>query len=476
MNGLSGTGDGFGLSLSGMRRTGLFGLMALAGLALSACSNPLSSSRDEPAPVIAPPPPPPSAAAPAPDAALDQLLLRENGTPAGKLGLPEPGVTRVALLVPLSGQHQVAGQALLAGAQMALFEAGIDRVELTSYDTKGTTDGAHDATADALNDGAKIILGPLLAPNVSAAAELARPRNVPIVAFSNSEQVAGNGVFLIGFAPYDQIHRILGHAQAEGRRRLAVIVPRDAYGDAVLADTTQAANTLGMEVVRRLSYAGSPTEWTGMVKDFADFDARARALAQERANLKARGDEAALAALRRLETAETLGDPPYDAVLIAATDPVALKSLSGLLAFYDVDRPAVRLLGMELWDALGRLNDEATLIGARYPARPLVDRRAFAERYAALYNSQPGRIASLGYDAAALAVIASQNADPATPLAQAITNPYGFLGVDGLFRFDPVSGLAERGLDVLEVTPRGPVVIDPAPTSFTPPPAIAPAS
>ncbi len=451
-----------------MVRRGALVLAALAGLALSACESPLSSSREDPGPVVKLPEPE-TPAAPAPDSALDQLLMRESGETAGRLGQPEPGVTRVALLVPLSGQHQVAGQALLAGAQMALFEASVDGVELASYDTKGTADGAHDAAADALSDGARIILGPLLAPNVAAAAELARLRNVPVVAFSNSEQVAGRGVYLIGFAPYDQIRRILNHAAAENRRRIAVIVPRDAYGDTVLADTARAASEAGVEVVRRLSYAGSMTDWQGMIKDFADFDIRARALSQERANLRSRGDEGALAALRRMDSMETLGEAPYDAVLIAATDPVALKSLSGLLAFYDVDLPAVRILGLEPWDSLGRLGDEGTLIGARYPARPLADRRAFAERYAALYGTQPGRIASLGYDAAALAVIANRTAGPTSPLSDAITNPYGYLGVDGLFRFDGATGLSERGLDVVEITPRGSIVVDPAPTSFPQP-------
>ena len=48
---------------------------------------------------------------------------------------------------------------------------------------------------------------------------------------------------------------------------------------------------------------------------------------------------------------------------------------------------------------------------------------------------------------------------------EAILNPSGFTGVDGLFRFTP-NGLVQRGLAVLEVEPQGPIVIDPAPQSF----------
>jgi branched-chain amino acid transport system substrate-binding protein len=48
---------------------------------------------------------------------------------------------------------------------------------------------------------------------------------------------------------------------------------------------------------------------------------------------------------------------------------------------------------------------------------------------------------------------------------QAILNPSGFTGVDGLFRFAP-NGLVQRGLAVLEVEPQGTSVVSPAPQSF----------
>jgi hypothetical protein len=47
----------------------------------------------------------------------------------------------------------------------------------------------------------------------------------------------------------------------------------------------------------------------------------------------------------------------------------------------------------------------------------------------------------------------------------AILNPSGFTGVDGLFRFTP-QGLVQRGLAVLEVQPQGNIVVSPAPRDF----------
>ena len=49
--------------------------------------------------------------------------------------------------------------------------------------------------------------------------------------------------------------------------------------------------------------------------------------------------------------------------------------------------------------------------------------------------------------------------------AEAITSASGFLGIDGIFRFNE-DGTAERGLAILEVTPEEFRVISSAPSSF----------
>ena len=46
-----------------------------------------------------------------------------------------------------------------------------------------------------------------------------------------------------------------------------------------------------------------------------------------------------------------------------------------------------------------------------------------------------------------------------------MTQPSGFSGVDGIFRFTP-NGLVERGLAVYELEKGGAKVIDPAPKDF----------
>ena len=51
--------------------------------------------------------------------------------------------------------------------------------------------------------------------------------------------------------------------------------------------------------------------------------------------------------------------------------------------------------------------------------------------------------------------------------AEAITNPNGWSGVDGIFRFLP-DGRSERALAVIEVQSGRGTVVSPAPTTFQP--------
>ena len=91
--------------------------------------------------------------------------------------------------------------------------------------------------------------------------------------------------------------------------------------------------------------------------------------------------------------------------------------------------------------------------------------RNFAGRYRAKYNQDPVRTATLAYDATALvaALVKSQGGQRFSE--DVLTNPSGFAGIDGVFRFKQ-DGTNERGLAVLRVAPSGGQVVSPAPKSF----------
>ena len=92
--------------------------------------------------------------------------------------------------------------------------------------------------------------------------------------------------------------------------------------------------------------------------------------------------------------------------------------------------------------------------------------RTLASKYRTSYGVTPYRLASLGYDSVLLTVRIAQDWKPGSdfPVAR-LTDPDGFSGIDGAFRFGG-DGLAQRSLEVQEVDADGITVVDPAPRGF----------
>jgi hypothetical protein len=260
----------------------------------------------------------------------------------------------------------------------------------------------------------------------------------------------------------------MGYAKAQGQGRFAVMAPTNATGDAAASAAQKAAQQLGAELVRVQRY-GTPGDLVQPIKRLGDFDARHQALAAERGRLGSQaqaGDTDAAAALRRLGNAETFGDLPFDALLIAEGG-ARLRELAPLLPYYDIDPGPVRFLGTGQWDEPG-LGREPSLVGAWYAASDPESRAVFESRFRDLYGRSPPRLATLAYDAVALAAVLGKRAGTQPFSRAALTSPSGFAGVDGLFRLLP-EGVAERALAILEITRGGAHVIDPAPTTFQTP-------
>jgi ABC-type branched-subunit amino acid transport system substrate-binding protein len=201
------------------------------------------------------------------------------------------------------------------------------------------------------------------------------------------------------------------------------------------------------------------------VRQIAAYDRRKAALEQERARLEAIDDEQSRQALRRLETLDTLGAPPFDAILIADGGD-RLRSVASLLTFYDVDSSTVRFLGTMRWQDDPRVLQEAALQQGWFAASAPESMDSFEQRFAAIYGREPQQLAALAYDATALAVIVSRDMHDPAFTAAALTNSQGFAGATGLFRLR-ADGLADHGLAILEVARGEARTIEPPPARFT---------
>jgi ABC-type branched-subunit amino acid transport system substrate-binding protein len=403
---------------------------------------------------------------------------------------PPPPEPRVGLLLPLSGPAAGLARDMLDAAQMALFDVGENDLILLPRDDQGTPAGARRAAEEVIGEGAAVILGPLFHQAVSAVNPVAAQAGVRVLAFSNVASVAANGTFLLGFRPDEQVNRVVryalehvarqpeqpgpGEAAPEpgltafnpGPVRIAGLAPDDAYGATALAALRRAVIEGGGELGQTLSYPPDQADPSAAIRQIAAYDQRHAALERERARLERLSeDDPERQALKRLETLDTLGAPPFDAILIADGGD-RLRSVASLLTFFDVDPSAVRFLGTMRWQDDARVLQEAALQGGWFAASASESLSQFQARFQAIYGRQPQQLAALAYDATALAVIVARDmADPRFESAT-LTNAQGFAGATGLFRLRP-DGLADHGLAILEVARGRALTIDPPPQAFT---------
>ncbi|MEE9301288.1 MAG: penicillin-binding protein activator [Alphaproteobacteria bacterium] len=384
--------------------------------------------------------------------------------PRETLGVFGPLPVKVGLLLPLTGRGQAEGIALLEAAQLALFDIGADNLVLMPRDTGGSPGGATRAAQDVIAEGAELIIGPLFSEEVRAIAPMAQQAGVNVVAFSTDPRAAEEGIYLIGFTSRQQVERVVEFAWQQGADRFAALAPSNAYGRAVTQQMISVVEELGATVAGVGFYQPDGGDAAEVVRRIADYDRRHQALLAERKELRQKDDEVSRRALARLKGLDTLGDPPFDALLLADGGH-GLKTVAPLIPYYDIDPVKVRLLGTGLWDDPAAL-EEPNLVGGWFVSATPANREGFVDRYTATYGHPPLRLATLAYDATAVAAVLGRFAGGADYSAAALRAPSGFAGVDGIFRFG-TDGLAERGLAVLEILPQGgTAVVSEAPVGF----------
>jgi ABC-type branched-subunit amino acid transport system substrate-binding protein len=176
----------------------------------------------------------------------------------GPLEPPPTGLAfnGVAVIVPLSGPDGPVGTSISNAAKLALLDTGEKSIRIAIYDSAGAG-GAAAAAQKAIADGNRLILGPLLAEDVRAAAPVAHDAGVPVIAFSNDEGVAGNGVYILGFTPGQSISRVVSFAHGKGMGRFGALVPNGLYGQRAAESLLDAAKASGGKIAGIQSYVRS---------------------------------------------------------------------------------------------------------------------------------------------------------------------------------------------------------------------------
>ena len=402
----------------------------------------MKSRPPAPSPPKIPVGPDPSLASEALEAAFALLARRDLGLPDDAFVMPRkrPGMTRIALLVPLTGDAATLGAELQRGAELALFSVRNPALELLVFDTHEA--GAGMAAKRAAAAEADLVVGPLFSDAVVAARAVLAPASIPMLALSNNVQIANSGSWLLGYVPEQQIDLLLAHALTTGRGKVGIIAEDTAFGQRLAGHAAKRLAQFGLrpEVSMTLgaTVLADEDSLKASVRNFTGYVAPA-------------DDE---------ETPAFADLPParFDALLFAGSADFALRT-APVLAYYDADPERVLYLGTTQWNQQRILN-EPSLQGGVYTFRPTGRDDSFNSLWSAAWRSSPGALARLSFDAMAMAaVLAGQQRG----LWQAsLESGSGFSGFSGAYRLLPGGG-NQRAFELRQIEGGVSRILQPAP-------------
>jgi ABC-type branched-subunit amino acid transport system substrate-binding protein len=339
---------------------------------------------------------------------------------------------QVALLIPKSYEETASiATSLEQAAQMAIADLGDIRIDLRVFDTAGNPEQAALVARQAVQEGAKIILGPLLAENAKAVGAAVADSGVNVLSFSNNASIAGNNVFVLGPTFNNTANRLVGYAASQGRTKAVIVHPRTLEGELGKAALENAAQSTPLEIVAIEAFEFSQ-------KGVIDSVARIK---------------------------DSVLETQADTLFLTSNTARALPLLVQLLPEAGINPQDVQYIGLSRWDIPRQILELPGVQNGWFTSPSRQVSASFKPRFTNGYGSPPHQLAGLAYDGlAAIGALVStgqKNAVTKTALTQAS----GFQGVSGVFRF-LADGTNERALAIAKIERKKVVLIDAAPISF----------
>jgi ABC-type branched-subunit amino acid transport system substrate-binding protein len=339
---------------------------------------------------------------------------------------------QVALLIPKSYEETASiATSLEQAAQMAIADLGGIRIDLRVFDTAGNPEQAALVARQAVQEGAKIILGPLLAENAKAVGAAVADSGVNVLSFSNNASIAGNNVFVLGPTFNNTANRLVSYAASQGRTKAVIVHPRTLEGELGKAALENATQSTPLEIVAIEAFEFSQ-------KGVIDSVARIK---------------------------DSVLETQADTLFLTSNTARALPLLVQLLPEAGINPQDVQYIGLSRWDIPRQILELPGVQNGWFTSPSRQVSASFKTRFTKGYGSPPHQLAGLAYDGlAAIGALVStgqKNAVTKTALTQAS----GFQGVSGVFRF-LADGTNERALAIAKIERKKVVLIDAAPVSF----------
>ncbi|MDF3414565.1 penicillin-binding protein activator [Sulfitobacter sp. M57] len=339
----------------------------------------------------------------------------------------------VALLIPRGGTQNdnLLAKNLENAARMAIRDLDGVKIDLRVYGTAGNAGTAANMAAQAVNDGAKIILGPVYGESANAAGVAVAKQGVNVLSFSNNPTIAGGNVFVLGQTFSNTANRLVGYAKRNGKDRIVVLHASDVAGQLGRNAIQQAISTNGATLAGTVDYALS--------------------------------QESVVAAIPRVKATVQSGNA--NALFLTTSSASALPLFAQLLPEAGISSASTQYVGLTRWDIPKQTLDMPGVQGGWFAKPDPAATAAFSQKYSAAYGSAPHPLAGLAFDGIAAVGALAKSGKSSALTASSLTQGAGFRGATGIFRLRR-DGTNERGLAVATIRDKSVVILEAAPRAF----------
>ena len=304
------------------------------------------------------------------------------------------GKLRIGLLAPFSGEYKNLGESLLLSTQLALDEIGNKNIIVIPRDSGSEDkDKLNLAIKEILNNGAKVIIGPMTSSSFS---ELKKYNDTIFISLSNKEPKISNNVINIGISLESQLKAIEQFIIEQKKNKTIILYPKNKYEKFI----DEKIKLLKLKNFKIFKYNQDPRILTGEIEKITNYSQRKKNLENRKKILKKQDDNKSKKELAILDMLYTLGDVDFDSLIIIDFGN-NLKSVLASLIFSDVDDRTVLFMTVNQWF------DESIFHGnlvknLYFPSVNMKQFKKYNESYFEYFGIKPDEITILAYDALGL--------------------------------------------------------------------------
>ncbi|MBS1984433.1 MAG: penicillin-binding protein activator [Bdellovibrionales bacterium] len=313
---------------------------------------------------------------------------------------------KIGALLPLSGDQESLGRAVVDGIKEAFAKAGKHNLELVVADAGNTVASAKAAMERLVfEDKVMAVVGPLAGSQAEAVAAQAIEFGVPNITLALRDGLTKSGayVFRVALTPEKQVQALVGYAhQKLNARKFAILFPRDNFGREFATAYYRAVKDWNGTVTAAESYDPEQSDFHVTIENMIGmgFPNFRKTELEERLKL---AEEKAGRKLTRKETEQNGLTPIVDFDILMVPDTFrAVGQIVPALLYANVTSP--KIIGPSTWNnarllqRAGQYLEGAYFVDIFAPERAGATTKAFVDRFQVARGGLPSPLSAVGFD------------------------------------------------------------------------------